>query len=155
MTKPSEPAPGIRWWRVLGGGLLIELALVVVAVPFFATGRPEAVAMVIVPATLLVAALGGAWAARDTAAPLLHGTLAGLAAITVYVALAAVGMLAAPGQADLSTALSPAYLGSHLCKVLGGALGGWWVGRRPARARSGARGDEPAAPGTAVEPDEG
>jgi hypothetical protein len=129
----SRLAPGIRWWRVLGGGLLIELALVVVAVPFFATGQADAVAMVIVPATLLVAAFGGAWAARGAAAPLLNGTLAGFAAIVIYVALALVGMLAAPEQADLSTALSPAYLGSHLCKVLGGALGGWWIARRRAQ----------------------
>lgn len=148
-TPSSDAGPDIRWWRVLGGGLLIELVLVVVAVPFFATGRPEAVAMVIVPATLVVAALGGAWAARRSANPLLNGTLAGLAAIAIYVATAVVGMLAAPGQADLSTALSPAYLGSHVCKVLGAALGGWWMGRR-----SGAGGDQPATPRTVVEPDE-
>ena len=149
MTTPSDLAPGIRWWRVLGGGLLIELALIVVAVPFFASGRPEAVAMVIVPATLVVAALCGAWAARGTVEPLLNGTLAGFAAIGIYVAIAAAGMLAAPEQADLSAALSPAYLGSHLCKVLGAALGGWWVARR-----SGAGGHQSAAPGTTVEPDE-
>lgn len=149
MTKPSDLAPVIRWWRVLAGGLLIELALIVVAVPFFATGRAEAVSMVIVPATLVVAALCGAWAARGTAAPLLHGTLAGIAAFVLYAALALVGMLAAPDQADLTTVLSPAYLGSHLCKVLGAALGGWWVGRR-----SGAGSDQPATPGAAVEPDE-
>src|SRR5687768_8827771 len=100
MTMPSEPMPGIRWWRVFGGGLLIELALVVVAVPFFASGRAEAVAMVIVPATLVVAALAGAWAARGTASPLLHGALAGLAAVAIYVLLALIGMIAAPGQAD-------------------------------------------------------
>lgn len=149
MTKQYDLAPGVRSGRVLGGGLLIELALIVVAVPFFATGRPEAVAMVIVPATLVAAALGGAWAARRTATPLLNGTLAGVAAIAIYVAMAVVGMLAAPGQADLGAALSPAYLGSHLCKVLGAALGGWWVGRR-----SGAGGHQPATPRPAVEPDE-
>lgn len=148
-TTSPDLARGIRWWRVLAGGLLIELALIVVAVPFFATGRPEAVAMVIVPATLVVAALCGAWAGRGTAAPLLHGTLAGLAAFVLYAALALVGMLAAPDQADLTTVLSPAYLGSHLCKVLGGSLGGWWVGRR-----SGAGRDQSPAPGAPVEPDQ-
>ena len=130
MTTPSDLAPGIRWGRVLAGGLLIELALIVVVAPFFATGRVDAVAMVIVPATLVVAALGGAWTARGTAAPLLNGALAGFAAIVIYVAIALVGMLAAPEQADLGTALSPPYLGSHLGKVLGAALGGWWVARR-------------------------
>jgi hypothetical protein len=132
MTKASELAPGIRWWRVLGGGLLIELLLVAVAVPFFATGRAEVLSIVIVPATLLVAIPCGAWTARGTAAPLLNGMLAGVAAIAIYVGIAIIGMLAAPDQADLSTTLSPAYLGSHVCKVLGSALGGWWMARRRA-----------------------
>ena len=129
MTTPSELLPGIRWWRVIGGGLLIELALVVVAVPFFAMGRADALSMLIVPATLVVAALAGAWTARGTALPLYNGALAGVAAFALYVAMALVGMLAAPERADLATAMSPAYLGSHLCKLLGALLGGWWVGR--------------------------
>ena len=130
MTKPSDIAPGIRWWRVLGAGVLIELLLIVVAVPFFATGRADMLSAVIVPATLLVAIACGAWAARGTAAPLPNGTLAGVAAFALYVIIALVGMLAAPGQADLTAVFSPAYLGSHVCKVLGGALGGWWMARR-------------------------
>jgi len=132
MTKASELPRGIRWWRVLGGGVLIELALVVVAVPFFAAGHAEALSLVVVPATLVAAVPCGAWAARGTAAPALNGTLAGLAAVVLYAAMALVGVLAAPDQADLTTALSPAYLGSHVCKLLGGAFGGWWVGRRRA-----------------------
>lgn len=130
MTTPSELKPGIRWGRVLVGGLLIELALVAVAVPFFAMGRADMVSLVIVPATLVVATLCGAWAARGTASPGPNGMLVGVAAIVLYGLMALIGMLAAPGQADLTTALSPAYLGSHVCKVFGGALGGWWVARR-------------------------
>jgi hypothetical protein len=130
MTEPSDLAPDIRWWRVIGGGLAIELALIVVAVPFFATGRAELVSIVIVPATLVVAMLVGARVAHRTAAPVLNGTLAGLAAFGIYVAIALIGVLAAPEQADLTAVLSPAYLGSHLCKVLGGAIGGWWMARR-------------------------
>lgn len=130
MTKVSELTPGIRWWRVLGGGFLIELLLMAVAVPFFATSRAEVLSLVIVPATLLVAIPCGAWVARGTAAPQLNGALAGVAAIALYVVIALVGLLAAPDRADLSTVLSPAYLGSHLCKVLGAALGGWWIARR-------------------------
>ncbi len=130
MTQPSDLTPGIRWWRVLGGGLLIELALIVVAVPFFAADRADILSIVIVPATLVVAVLCGAWAARGTAAPLLNGTLAGVAAFTLYVAIALIGALAAPEQADMTAVFSPAYLGSHVCKVLGGAIGGWWMARR-------------------------
>ena len=132
MTTQPETAPlngGIRGWRVLAGGLLIEVMLIAVAVPFFAAGRPEIISVVIVPATLVVAALCGAWVARGTTAPLLNGTLAGVAAFTIYVAMALVGMLVAPGQADLTTALSPAYLASHVCKLLGAMAGGLWVAR--------------------------
>jgi uncharacterized membrane protein len=129
MERQSESRPGIRWRRVIAGGVLIELGLVILTAPFLASGRLEAVAMVIVPATLVIAALGGAWAARGASAPVLNGALAGIAAFVLYVALALVGLLAAPEQADLATALSPAYLGSHLCKLLGAALGGWFVGR--------------------------
>ena len=135
MTTPSETLPladGIRWGRVLAAGVLIELLLIAVAVPFFAAGRAETVSAVIVPATLVAAALCGAWAARGTARPVLNGTLAGVAAFTLYVLIAAVGMLAAPDRADLGTVLSPAYLASHVFKVLGGTLGGWLVARRRA-----------------------
>lgn len=130
MATPPEPRHHIRWPRVIIAGLLIELALIVVTAPFFAAGQPGAVAMVIVPATLLLAALGGAWAAHGSTAPVLSGALAGLAAFVVYSATALVATRVAPEQADLSAALSPAYLGAHLCKVLGGALGGYWVAHR-------------------------
>ena len=136
MTRLSEPAPprsGIRWWRALAGGLLIELVLIAVAVPLFAVGQPETVSIVIVPATLVAAALCGGWAARGTGKPVLNGTLAGVAALTLYAIVAVVGLLAAPGQADLGAALSPAYLASHVFKVLGGALGGWLMARRASR----------------------
>ena len=132
-TQTESPfADGIRWGRVLVGGLLIELLLLAVAVPFFATGQFDVVSAIIVPATLVAAALCGAWAARGTARPVLHGTLAGAAAFALYVLIAVVGMLAAPDQADLGTALSPAYVASHVFKVLGGTLGGWLVARRRA-----------------------
>ena len=54
--------------------------------------------------------------------------------VEVYAALTIASMLAAPDQEDLTTALSPAYFGPPLCKVLGAALGGWWIGRRRAPA---------------------
>jgi hypothetical protein len=129
MTTPIELRPGIRWGRVILGGLLIELLLIVVAVPFFAAGRPEIVSLVIVPATAVVAALCGAWVARGASRPVLNGTLAGVAALALYGLIAVVGVLAAPDQANFDTALSPAYLGSHAFKVLGAMAGGWWVGR--------------------------
>ena len=130
MTTPSELKPGIRWWRVIGGGVLIELVLTLVAVPFFATGREAALTTVVPLATLPVAALGGAWAARGTAKPLLNGILAGVLSFAIYGLLLLANVLFAPQQPDFSTVLSPAYLASHVFKVLGAAAGGCWVARR-------------------------
>ena len=132
MTTQPDLLPGIRWWRVLAGGFLIELLLIVVSVPFFATGREADLPTVIPPATLIVAALFGAWTARGTAQPVLNGTLAGVASFAIYLILLSGNVLLAPQTPDLTMALSLPYLASHVFKVLGAAAGGWWVARRRA-----------------------
>ena len=130
MTTPTDLLPGVRWWRVLAGGFLIELVLTIVSVPFFATGREADLMIVVPPATLIVAALFGAWSARGTARRLLNGTLAGVAAFAIYLVLILGNILFAPEEPDLTAALSLPYLASHVFKVLGAMAGGWWVARR-------------------------
>ena len=132
MTTPFELSPGIRWWRVLAGGFLIELLLTVVSVPFFATGREADLPMVIPPASLVVAALFGAWTARGTSRALLNGTLAGVFSFAIYLVLLLGNVLFAPQKPDFTMALSLPYLASHVFKVLGAMAGGWWVGRKRA-----------------------
>jgi len=129
-----ELLPGIRWWRVIGGGLLIEVALMLVAAPLGAMGLLKALQYVVPPATLVIALLVGLWVARRAARPVLNAAIAGAIAIPLYLAIVIVALLAAPDKADMSAAMSPAYLLTHLFKVLGSAAGGWWVARR----RSGA-----------------
>ena len=130
MTLQSDPLPGIRWWRVIGGGLLIELGLMVVSAMFYGMGRMDDLLVIVPPLTLPIAFLAGWWVARPAARPVLNAALAGAIAIPLYVAIVVVALLAAPDQADTSTALSPAYLATHLFKVLGAAAGGWWIARR-------------------------
>jgi len=122
----------IRWWRVLLGGFLIELALMVVAVALFATlaNPASALNLAVPPATLLVAAPIAAWAARGTPRPVLAGTLTGVAALVLYGLMTGAGYLASPGNIDLGQVFGPAYLSSHVLKLAGGAIGGWWVARR-------------------------
>jgi hypothetical protein len=122
-------APGIRWGRAIAGGLLIELVLMAVSVPMIAMGREDDLPTLVLPATALAAVLAGWWVGRRVERPALHGALAGVAAILLYVLLVIGAALAAPEQADFATALSPVYLLSHLLKVLGAALGGYWAGR--------------------------
>lgn len=138
MTTPSDFPPGIRWGRALVGGLLMELILFAVSAAFFATGHAEQLPRVVLPATLIAAVVAGMWVARRVERPVLHGALAGLAAILPYVAIAVVGVLAAPDQANFDTALSPTYLASHVLKVLGAIAGAWLAARRrPLQAAAG------------------
>jgi len=133
MTTPSELKPGIRWWRVIGGGLLIELGLMVISVAFYALGRMDELTTVVPPLTLPIAFLAGWWVARPAERPVLNAALAGAIAIPLYLALVVVALVAAPAEAaNTSTALSPAYIATHLIKVLGAAAGGWWVARKRA-----------------------
>jgi hypothetical protein len=126
-----------RWGRVLLGGFLIELALMLVAVALFSTMKDPATALniTIPPATLVAAVPIAAWVARSSSRPILAGTATGTAALLLYVLIAVAGTLARPDQADWGQTLGPAYLASDAFKVIGGALGGWWGARkRPATA---------------------
>jgi hypothetical protein len=130
MPAPAEFDPRIRWWRVLAGGFLIELVLTIVGVPFFASGREADLMIVVPPATLVVAALFGAWTARGTSRPLMNGLLAGVAAFAIYLVLLLGNVLFAPVEPDFAAALSASYLASHAFKLIGAGAGGMWVARR-------------------------
>jgi hypothetical protein len=134
MSAQSDTLPlveGLRWWRILAGGLLIELGLMVVSVASYAMGRMDDLEAVVPPLTLPIAFLAGWWVARRAARPIVNAALAGAIAIPLYVALVVFAMVAAPPEAaDTSTMLSPAYLATHVIKILGAAAGGWLVARR-------------------------
>jgi len=125
----SEQLPGIRWWRVIGGGLLLEFVLVLVAMLFVMIGRMADLQMVIPPVTLVAALLIGIWVARNAARPVLNAALAGGIAIPLYLLMMLAGLLLAPERADMRTAFSASYLLTHAFKLLGAAAGGWLVGR--------------------------
>ncbi len=126
-------APGIRWWRVIGGGLLIELGLMIISMAAYAMERMDDLQIVVPPLTLPIAFAAGWWVARPVTRPVLNAALAGAIAIPLYVAIVVVALVAAPAEAsDTSTALSPAYIATHLIKVIGAAAGGWWAGRKRA-----------------------
>ncbi len=120
------------WLKILLGGFLIELALIIPVIPIFALApEPEPLLnAVIPPATLVAAVLIAAWVARRAERPVLVGTLTGGAALMFFAALAGGAYFGSPENFNPSQTFGPAYLASHVLKVAGGALGGRWVGRR-------------------------
>jgi putative membrane protein (TIGR04086 family) len=116
----------MRWGRILAGGFLAELALVIAVLPGFFLNNQTLVIWIAVigsPVTTFLAAL---WVARRLDSRfVLHGALAGAVAMLIYLAL-----LAAAGQIQ---AQPPIYWLAHGLKILGGAAGGAVAAGRPAR----------------------
>ncbi|MGZ6026835.1 MAG: hypothetical protein ACXWKU_17600 [Caulobacteraceae bacterium] len=133
-SAPPDRSWDIRWLRVLLAGFLAEVALIVVAIPlYFMPSSTTALNLGIPPASFLILVGFGYWAARGaTRSHVLNGFLAGLAGVLLYMALAVVGA-AATHRADISAAVTPAYLLAHALKLAGGAVGGRLAARRPRR----------------------
>jgi hypothetical protein len=131
-TDGTGPLP---WKRLLLAGLYIELALMLVTVPIYASLTDPLPTMYTVtpPATLVAAVIFGAWAARNAVRPLLVGFAAGLTALLIYGVLVLLAYAASPETFDPAAALHPSYLASHALKVLGGTVGGYWVAYSRAR----------------------
>jgi hypothetical protein len=110
----------IRWLRVLLGGFLVEVALIVVVIPISLLPRGQTILLYVVPpACLVMTFLFGWWTARRVdAAFMLHGTLVGVVAALLYIAL------------TWGQTLPAAYIASHGLKVVGGAMGGVFAGRQ-------------------------
>jgi hypothetical protein len=75
----------LRWGRILLGGFLIELVLILLVIPLQAFGGSEdAVTVLAVGGSFLAAVAIAAWLCRTVGRPLLHGVLMGAcgAAIT-------------------------------------------------------------------------
>jgi hypothetical protein len=132
----ASAAPTIRWFRVFLAGFLAEVALIVVAVPFFALLKDPAPALnlVIPPASFVMLIPFGWWAARGLPrSQVLNGFLAGLAGVVLYLALVIVSAELFR-QGNLAASMRPAYLLAHVLKLAGGALGGWLAARKSAAA---------------------
>ncbi len=111
---------GIRWWWVLLGAVLTELSLFVLVVPLYMLPNGATIVLYIVgPACLAAAFVFGWWTARRAGASFaLHGTLVGIAASLIYIAM------------TWSKTLPLVYSLSHILKVIGGAAGGLLAARQ-------------------------
>ena len=104
----------IRWLRIVVSAILLETALLGIAIPLnmSANGRATLLALV-VPLCVIATFLGGWWAARKADGLfLLQGLLVGVLAALIYAAL------------TWKLSLPTAYIVANYLKLVGGAGGG-------------------------------
>ena len=132
----SQSRTGVRWGRALLAAFLAEVALMLVAVPLYATmaDAQSTINAVIPPASFVLFVAAGYWAARPVPrSGIAQGALTGAWAVALYFALGLVASLFTD-EASVADGLTPAYLLTHALKVVGGAVGGWLVARKAASA---------------------
>src|SRR6266852_6616116 len=109
----------MHWGRILLGGLLAEVALIVAIVPLGLRLGDNFLHYTAPPGSFVMCFLGALWVGRRIESRfILHGTLVGVAAALIYVAL---------------TRAQPepfAYIVAHARKLVGGARGGFVAQRR-------------------------
>jgi putative membrane protein (TIGR04086 family) len=110
---------GIHWGRIVLGGLLAEVALIVAIVPLGMRLGDTFLHYTAPPGSFVTCLLGALWVGRRIESRfILHGTLVGVVAALIYVGL---------------TRAQPepfAYILAHALKLVGGACGGFIAQRR-------------------------
>lgn len=109
----------IHWGRILLGGLLAEVALILAIVPLGLRLGENFLHYTAPPGSFLMCFLGALWVGRRIESHfILHGTLVGVVAALIYIGL---------------TRAQPepfAYIVAHALKLVGGACGGFVAQRR-------------------------
>lgn len=119
----------LRWGRILLGGLLAEVLLILAVIPIQATGGSEqALTIVAVGGSFAALLFVAWWLCRPLSRPVLHGALMGVAAATLYLCLQLIATAFAPEPPQVPAI----YYFAHVLKLAGGALGGWLAARRRA-----------------------
>jgi hypothetical protein len=119
--------PSLRWGRIVLGGFLAELILVVVVIPMRMAGSGEPPITVVAVAGSFLVFVPVAWAlCRSLPRPILHGVLMGAAAAAIYLALQLLQEMLDPNAPTVPAI----YYLAHVLKLAGGATGGWVALRR-------------------------
>ena len=120
----------MRWGRIVAGGFLAELVLIVLAIPAIMSGNQTVLNWVAVIGSGITSFAGALWVTRRLDSRFaLHGALTGLTAALVYIAL-----IVASGQTQPWI-----YWVAHGFKILGGLTGGVVMARRMVGANGAAR----------------
>lgn len=109
----------LRWGRIVAGGFLVEVGIIVVFVPVVVFGTEPASQITAVTACFPMAVLFAWWAAQKAPSQkLVHGFLVGLLATVIYLLL------------TIGQELPGIYMLGHVLKVAGGIAGGWLAGKQ-------------------------
>ena len=109
----------IHWGRILIGGLLAEVALILAIVPLGMRLGDNFLHYTAPPGSFVMCFLGALWVCRRIESHfILHGTLVGVVAALIYV-----GLTRAQSEPF-------AYIVAHVLKLVGGACGGFVAQRR-------------------------
>ncbi len=109
----------MRWGWILLGGFLAELLVFVIVIPLSMVAGQASLLYSAPPASFVGTFVFGWWVARKAPKKrVLHGTLVGLVATALYIAITR-------GQPEPT-----AYIIAHGLKILGGIAGGWVAARR-------------------------
>jgi putative membrane protein (TIGR04086 family) len=109
----------IHWGRILIGGLLAEVALILAIVPLGLRLGDNFLHYTAPPGSFVMCFLGALWVCRRIESHfLLHGILVGVVAALIYV-----GLTRAQSEPF-------AYIVAHVLKLVGGACGGYVAQRR-------------------------
>ena len=119
----------MRWGRIVLGGFLAELILVVFVIPInLAGGGERAITIVAVAGSYVVFVPVAWWMGRSVARPVLHGALMGAAAAVIYILMGVVARYFQPNAPSTPFI----YYVAHVLKIAGGATGGWLAQRSAA-----------------------
>jgi putative membrane protein (TIGR04086 family) len=109
----------IHWGRILIGGLLAEVALILAIVPLGLRLGDNFLHYTAPPGSFVMCFLGALWVCRRIESHfILHGTLVGVVAALIYVAL------------TRAHSEPFAYIVAHVLKLVGGVCGGFVAQQR-------------------------
>jgi putative membrane protein (TIGR04086 family) len=109
----------IHWGRILIGGLLAEVALILAIVPLGLRLGGNFLHYTAPPGSFVMCFLGALWVCRRIESHfILHGTLVGVVAALIYVAL------------TRAHSEPFAYIVAHVLKLVGGVCGGFVAQQR-------------------------
>lgn len=124
----------LRWGRIVLGGFLGELFLVLAIVPLNLAGSSQSVmTFVAVAGSFLVFVPVAWWLTRSLARPILQGMLMGAVAAAIYIVLSVLGQMFVPDAPPIPFI----YYVAHALKLAGGAVGGRLAMRSSAGSGSG------------------